>query len=168
MGTPTKFWALVIPATEANGTEIVAAFEPIDEKTISPHLTAAIRIYPGLEDKLNTKSVDTPISLRRIDIDRPISIHCSSSDDSKKIRNYIKPGYEVMAEIQIRMNWKDVEKSTIKVKLREVIADKEKMYHPTDRNSYFEKRVSGVDYIQNGKYYQWNPTKNTWKKKRRY
>lgn len=152
-----------MPNTEENKylTHVWLAFQKPNSSTHDMSLGAICEIYKA-------EDLNRDMNLKKIEVDKALQWICTNLDVHNRIPEHIKYGYEVVANVMAKINWENPEKSKIKIKLKDSVFDKRKMYSTKMRESFFRQAREGEDYIQNGHLYKWDEKQHTWKQKRKY
>ncbi|GEM_PF-4326449 len=170
-GVPVKVHASILPQTKEHDADVIVVFEcPKNDTTQSFYLVGGCHLYPGLSNSSYPKNTNYFVKLKRIEADCLLEWQARNplADFPVIYSRYTKMGHEVVARIKVKPDWENPEKSIIKIKFRDAIVFKDKLYHTTNPNVAFDEPIPSFDYIQNGKYYKWNSESKKWKKRRRY
>ena len=122
-GIPVQVYAHIIPPTKENGVDIVVLFSEVDGDPDCPKLMGNILILPELSNDLYSLKVGHPTRPRLIESECELDCVFPANMPSEECSKYIKMGNGVLARAKVKVNWKDLEKSVIKVTLKHTVVD---------------------------------------------
>ena len=94
-------------------TRLFIVFERPEDSRHDLSLTGICTAY-------QTEHANRDVNLKEIEVEKRLNWYYPNGiRDSEKIPEYVKPGFDVVANIKIKLDWESPDKSTMRIKLKE-------------------------------------------------
>lgn len=118
-GIPIKASASVwFPFGKSEDTYLTRLFIVFERPEDSQHDLS----LTGICTAYQTEHFNRDVNLKQIEVEKRLNWYYPNGiRDSEKVSEYVKPGLDVVANIKVKLNWENPDKSTLRIKLKEAI-----------------------------------------------